>query len=105
LRRCAALNLILTFTVAVIGYWFGLLRDDKFLPSAPAKCSLLISGLLLAVTALAAALWTTFGSKVIQLRRVSRRRPSTAVKELFGAILSGSPPTRREPGIAAALGE
>lgn len=50
-QRGYTLNLILTFTVAVIGYWFGLLRDDKFLPGRPAKCSLLIAGLFLALAA------------------------------------------------------
>jgi hypothetical protein len=50
-QRGYTLNLILTFTVAVIGYWFGLLRDDKFLPCSWAKCSLLISGLFLAFAA------------------------------------------------------
>ena len=38
-----ALNLILTFTVATIGYWFALLRDKDFSPGSSAKCAMLIS--------------------------------------------------------------
>jgi hypothetical protein len=50
-QRGYTLNLILTFTVAMIGYWFVLLRDDKFLPGPLTKCGLLMSGLSLALAA------------------------------------------------------
>jgi hypothetical protein len=47
-----ALNLILTFTIAALGYCFVLLKDNGFTPDSPAKHSLLLSILLLAASAL-----------------------------------------------------
>jgi hypothetical protein len=47
-----ALNLILTFTIAALGYCFVLLRDNGFVPRCPAKYTLLFSLLALAISAL-----------------------------------------------------
>ena len=43
-----ALNLSLVLTVATLGYWFSLLRDEGFMPSAAAECFLWLSLLALA---------------------------------------------------------
>lgn len=45
-----ALNLFLALTIAVLAYWFSLLRDDGFMPGATAKCLMLLSLLALAVS-------------------------------------------------------
>ena len=37
------LNLVLTFTVAALGYWFVLLTDDAFAPGSSAKCAMMVS--------------------------------------------------------------
>ena len=44
-----ALNLFLTLTIAILGYWFSLLRDEGFTPGATAKYFMLLSFLALAV--------------------------------------------------------
>lgn len=46
-----ALNLILTFTIAAIGFCFALLKDVCFVPGSTAKCSMLLALLLLALSA------------------------------------------------------
>jgi hypothetical protein len=46
-----ALNLILVLTIAALGYWFSLLRDEKFLPGPSAKCTMLLSLWALAFSA------------------------------------------------------
>jgi len=38
-----ALNLVLAFTVATLGYWFTLLKDKEFAPGPSAKCAMLLS--------------------------------------------------------------
>ena len=38
-----ALNLILTLTVAALGYWFVLLTDKEFIPGPSAKCIMILS--------------------------------------------------------------
>jgi hypothetical protein len=85
-QRGYTLNLILTFTVAVIGYWFGLLRDDKFLPGLPAKRSLLISGVFLALAAV-------FGFACVLVRQwdihASFRRASQHPKRRSQAFVRG----------------
>ena len=43
-----ALNVFLTLTIATLGYWFSLLRDDGFTPGATAKSFMLLSFLALA---------------------------------------------------------
>ena len=43
-----ALNLFLVLTVATLGYWFSLLRDEGFMPAATGKCFMLLSCLALA---------------------------------------------------------
>ena len=45
-----ALNLFLALTIAVLAYWFSLLRDDGFILGATAKCFMLLSFLGLAVS-------------------------------------------------------
>ena len=47
-----ALNLILTLTVATLGYWFVLLKDRDFCPSSLAKCAMILSLLALGLSAL-----------------------------------------------------
>lgn len=47
-----ALNLILTFTVATLGYWFVLLKDKDFTPSPSARCMMLLSLLALGSSAI-----------------------------------------------------
>ncbi len=42
-----ALNLVLALTIAVLGYWFVLLRDRDFAPGPSAKCLMLLSLLAL----------------------------------------------------------
>lgn len=51
-----ALNLILLLTIAAVGYWFSLVRDDTFHPGSTAKCALLIALLTFAVSALSGLL-------------------------------------------------
>ena len=48
-----AVNLVLTFAVAALGYWFVLLRDKDFAPGASARCMLLLSFMALAGSAIA----------------------------------------------------
>lgn len=38
-----AVNLILAFTVAGLGYWFALLRDTEFVPTSTAKYMMLLA--------------------------------------------------------------
>lgn len=45
------LNLFLALTVAVLGYWFSLLRDAEFMRATGAKCILLSSFVTLAISA------------------------------------------------------
>jgi hypothetical protein len=47
-----ALNLILTLTVATLGYWFVLLKDKDFIPSHSAKCLMSLSLSALSVSAI-----------------------------------------------------
>ena len=47
-----ALNLILTFAIAALGYCFVLLKEKNFTPGPSAKCTLLLSLAVLAVSAL-----------------------------------------------------
>jgi len=47
-----AMNLIFVLTIAALGYWFGLLKDDKFLPGSSAKCALILSLWALALSGL-----------------------------------------------------
>lgn len=45
-----AQNLILTFTVATLGYWFALLKDSRF-SSPSARCAMLLALLALSLSA------------------------------------------------------
>jgi hypothetical protein len=47
-----ALNLVLTFTIAALGYCFVLLKDKDFSPGSSAKCTLILSISVLALSAL-----------------------------------------------------
>jgi len=47
-----ALNLILILTIAALGFWFGLLKDDQFIPGSSAKCAMILSLWSLAFSAL-----------------------------------------------------
>jgi len=47
-----AQNLVLTFAVAALGYWFSLLRDREFVPGSSAKCGMLLSLISLSMSAL-----------------------------------------------------
>jgi hypothetical protein len=46
-----AINLILTFTVATLGYWFALLKDRDFCPTPWAKYEMILSLLALGLSA------------------------------------------------------
>jgi hypothetical protein len=48
------LNLILTFTIAALGYWFLLLKDAGFAPASSAKCIMILSLLSLSFSAICA---------------------------------------------------
>jgi len=47
-----ALNLILTYTIAAVGYCFVLLKDRDFTPGSSAKCTMLLSLLTLGSSAI-----------------------------------------------------
>jgi hypothetical protein len=47
-----AQNLVLTFTVAALGYWFGVLKDKDFIPGSSAKSAMLLSLFFLSVSAI-----------------------------------------------------
>ena len=46
------LNLVLTFTIAALGYAFSLLKDNDFKPSSSARCTLLLALVSLAIAAI-----------------------------------------------------
>ena len=46
------LNLILTFTIAALGYCFVLLKDKEFVPGSSASCSMLVALVMLELSAL-----------------------------------------------------
>ncbi len=48
------LNLILTLTIASLGYGFVLLKDPDFVPGSTARCAMLLALLLLALSATSA---------------------------------------------------
>jgi hypothetical protein len=47
-----ALNLILTLTIAALGYWFVLLTNKEFIPGPSAKCIMILSLLALGFSAI-----------------------------------------------------
>jgi 4-hydroxybenzoate polyprenyltransferase len=81
------LNLTFGLTVAALGYWFFLLRDDGFRPGGTAKSLFLWSLLALGVSAVCALfcvvnrLWDVLGTA----RRV-RGRPDAPTREKLDAI-------------------
>ena len=66
-----ALNLFLALTIAVLAYWFSLLRDDGFMPGATAKCLMLLSLLALAVAGLCGLACVVL--RLIDFRGTARR--------------------------------
>ena len=66
-----ALNLFLTLTIAVLAYWFSLLRDDGFMPGATAKCLMLLSLVALAVSVVCGLVCVV--SRLIDFRGTARR--------------------------------
>jgi 4-hydroxybenzoate polyprenyltransferase len=81
------LNLTFGLTVAAIGYWFFLLRDDGFRPGGTAKCLFLSSLLVLIVSAACGLfcvvnrLWDVKGTA----KRV-RGRPDAPTSDQLDAI-------------------
>ena len=63
-----SLHLFLGLSIAALGYWFSLLREDRFTPSTTARCALLVAlaslalavsfGLLCVLTRLYDFRWT-----------------------------------------------
>jgi hypothetical protein len=45
-------NLILTLTIATLGYWFLLLKDRDFIPASSSKCTMLLSLIALSFSAI-----------------------------------------------------
>ena len=84
-----AVNLILTFTVAVLGYWFVLIQDKEFNPDGSAKCAMLWSLLSLVVAAVFGLICVVV--RLLDFRGTARRarqRPDApsqkALRELGG---------------------
>ena len=46
------LNLVLSFTIATLGYWFLLLKDTGFTPGSSAKCAMILSLSALSLSAI-----------------------------------------------------
>ena len=66
-----ALNLFLALTIAVLAYWFSLLRDDGFMPGATAKCLMLLTLLALAVSVVCGLVCVVL--RLIDFRGTARR--------------------------------
>jgi hypothetical protein len=66
-----ALNLILTFTIAALGYCFVLLKDKDFTPGSSAKCTLLLSLSAFAVSAICAMVCVV--TRLLDFRGSARR--------------------------------
>lgn len=47
-----AVNLVFTLTVAALGYWFTLLKDNCFTPGCPARFAFLLSFVILTLSAI-----------------------------------------------------
>jgi hypothetical protein len=48
----SAQNLVLTFAVATLGYWFALLENREFIPASSVKCFMLVSLFAISVSAI-----------------------------------------------------
>jgi hypothetical protein len=85
-----ALNLILTFAVATLGYWFVLLRDHDFNPVGHAKCSMILSLAALAISAFCGC--SCVLTRLLDFRGTARRAcnhpdaPAKAELSELGAI-------------------
>ncbi len=82
-----ALNLILTFTVATLGYWFVLLRDKEFILGSSAKCAMLLSlwslsfSAILALACIVIRLWNFRGTA-----RRAHNHPEAPPKETLDGL-------------------
>ena len=82
-----AVNLILGFTVATLGYWFSILRDRDFCPRGSAKCVMWLSlGFLIASGI--AGVWCVV-NRLWDFRGTAMRagqRPGAPSKEYLGNL-------------------
>lgn len=84
-----ALNLILTLTVAALGYWFVLLTDKEFIPGPSAKCAMILSLLTLGLSAISGLaciinrLWDFRGTAQ---RARDNSSPETPTKACLGGL-------------------
>jgi hypothetical protein len=87
------LNLILTFTIAALGYAFSLLKDDNFRPAASARCALIISLVSLGIAAITGLACILNRLRDFQgtARRVRRRpdAPSSGELRVMGRTTLG----------------
>jgi hypothetical protein len=74
-----ALNLILTLTIATLGYWFVLLKDRDFAPASSAKCTMLLS--LLALTFSAICGFACVVNRLWDFRGTAKRARSDSSSE------------------------
>ena len=87
-----ALNLILTFTVAALGYWFVLLRDTGFVPTSTAKCMMLLALIALGLSAISGLfcivnrLWDFRGTAQRARGESSTNVPGKAYLDQLGKI-------------------
>ncbi len=65
------INLMLTFTIAAIGYWFVLLSDVNFVPSPTGRCAMILS--LMALTLSATCGLSCSISRLQDFRATARR--------------------------------
>lgn len=65
------LNLVLTFTVATLGYWFVLLTNTAFDPSSSAKCAMLASLIGLGASSIC-GLWCSY-NRLKDFRETAKR--------------------------------
>ncbi len=90
-----AQNLILTFTVAALGYWFVLLRDKEFTPSVAAKYMMRLALITLGVSAFSGLysvvnrLWDFSGTARRARDDSSPDAPSKAYLDKLGKITWG----------------
>lgn len=82
-----ALNLVLTLTVAALGYCFALLKDKDFILGASAKCPMIASLTALSVSAVCGLvcvivrLWNVRGTA-----RRARQHPDAPTKEALDRL-------------------
>ena len=78
------LNLILTLTIAALGYVFALLKDSDFKPGTSAKCALLLAVISLAIAGLSGLACVLNRLQDFQgtARRVRRKPDALSSREL-----------------------